>query len=70
MIALQNAGLDLAVMAHALAAWLEDIRGKALQRHDMVVTRVPNVQRLRGLCGKVNEAAYKLRGHQGRKRSR
>lgn len=70
VIALQDASLDLAIMAQALASWLEEIRGKALQRHDFVVTRVPNVNRLRGLCGQVNKAAYKLRGYQSKKRSR
>lgn len=67
---LQDASLDLAIMSLALAAWLEEIRGKVLQKHDMVVTRVPNVNRLRGLCGQVNDAAYKLRGYKGRKRSK
>lgn len=70
VIALQDAGLDLVITTRALCAWLNEVRGKRLQSHDMVVVRTPNVQRLLGLCDQVDMATYKLRGKENKRRKR
>lgn len=65
VIALQNDAQKLARSTRALAAWLLTIQRKALRMdaQDLVVTRLPNVDRLLTLADHVDKDVLQLRGH-------
>lgn len=65
VVSLQNDAQKLARSTRALSTWLMAIQRKALRldAQDLVVTRLPNIDRLLSLADAVDMAVKVLKGH-------
>lgn len=63
VVRVQKASAKLVLTSRALAAWLASVQRKGLRLDavDMVVTRLPNVERLQALCDDAADANDQLR---------